>query len=252
MQRAMWISGLGVSLVVLVFAFVSLGEGRAEGPVHWSYSKDEGPAHWGELSEDFFACSKGKNQSPINITQTLDADLPTIELSYRGETAQIINNGHTIQFDVGPGNTMRLGEQTYTLTQFHFHSPAEHRVAGESSPFEGHFVHQNERGEIAVVSVLYRSGAQHEGLHWLGVQFTEKVERRPLVRRIETLNLMPEGRDHFRYHGSLTTPPCTEGITWLVLTETSTFGPEQVARFIELIGADSRPLQPLNGRLVLH
>ena len=122
MQKVMWISGLGVPLVVLVFAFVSSQEGRAEGPVHWSYSKDEGPAHWGELSEDFFACSKGKNQSPINITQTLDADLPTIELAYRGETVQIINNGHTVQLDVGPGNTMRLGEQAYTLTHFHFHS----------------------------------------------------------------------------------------------------------------------------------
>jgi carbonic anhydrase len=252
MQKVFWISGLRVSLVVLVFAFVSLREGRAEGPVHWSYSKDEGPAHWGELSEDFFACSKGKNQSPINITQTLDADLPAIELSYRGETTQISNNGHTIQIDVGPGNTMRLGEQAYTLTQFHFHSPSEHRVAGESFPFEGHFVHQNARGELAVVSVLYRLGARHEGLSWLGAQVADKGDRKPLVHRIEPLNLLPEGRDHFRYNGSLTTPPCTEGITWLVLTETSTFGPKQVERFIELIGADSRPLQPLNGRLVLH
>jgi carbonic anhydrase len=248
----MSILGFGVSLAVVAFAFASFGDSGADSPVHWSYSEDEGPSRWGELAEDFFACSKGRNQSPIDITKTLDADLPAIELSYRGETTEIINNGHTIEVDVGAGNTMRLGDQTYVLTQFHFHSPSEHRIAGESFPFEAHFVHENERRELAVVSVLFRNGAYHQGLEWLGQRVPVERGLKPLVRRIELLNLLPAGRDHFRYHGSLTTPPCTEGITWLVLTEASALAKEQVDRFIALIGADSRPLQPLNGRLVLH
>ena len=247
------ISRLAVGLAAFAFAFASYSEGTSESAVIWSYSGDGGPERWGDLSEEFFACSKGKAQSPIDIAKTLEADLPAIELSYRGETTEIINDGHTIQVKMGSGNNMRLGEQVYRLTQFHIHSPSEHRIAGEAFPLEAHFVHENATGEIAVVAVMFRLGSRHEGLASLWEHVPRKAgHRRSLVQPIQGLGLVPEGLDHFRYSGSLTTPPCSEGITWLVLKETSTFAPEQVARFIELIGDDSRPLQSLNGRILLH
>jgi carbonic anhydrase len=239
----------GLLLALLTFA----GSAVAEESVHWTYSGKHGPAHWGELSKAFATCSEGRSQSPIDIVDPIDADLEPIGLSYRGSTTAVVNNGHTLQIDVGPGNSLDIDGQTFELIQFHLHSPSEHRIQAESFALEVHFVHQNDRGELAVVAVLFREGPRSHGIATIEASAPAKVgTSKSLDTSIADLKIMPEGGAHYRYSGSLTTPPCTEGVRWLVVKEAGAVSREQVEQFVKLIGEDARGPQPLNGRRVVH
>jgi carbonic anhydrase len=242
------------------FALVSLGwqgVAAAEGTIHWTYTGDTGPEHWAELSEEFEACRLGKNQSPINIISDnlIESALPPISLDYSGRTQSIINNGHTLQVNVTGNNTLVTHDGSFHLKQFHFHSPSEHRIDGESFPLEAHFVHENENGELAVVSLLFRSGEFNQGLVDFGKAAPTKVGQQDSFER-SLAELMKEPRrdinHYYRYNGSLTTPPCTEGLRWFVIPVVQTISEDQVATYIELIGADARGPQPINARIVLH
>jgi carbonic anhydrase len=229
------------------------GSAVAEEEVHWTYSGEHGPEHWGELSEAFAECSEGKNQSPIDIVDPVDGELGPIRISYRGSTTAVLNNGHTLQVDVGPGNSLDAEGQTFELEQFHLHSPSEHRIQGESFPMEAHFVHLNDRGERAAVAVLFRDGPLNRGMAMIGDSAPKEVGKsEPIEAPIADLEIVPEGRAYYRYSGSLTTPPCTEGVRWFVLKATGTVAIEQVKTFVNLIGEDARGPQPLNARLVLY
>jgi len=239
----------GLLIALLTFA----GSAVAEEDVHWTYSGEHGPEHWGELSKTFAACSEGKSQSPIDIVDPIDEDLDPIGLSYRGSTTTVVNNGHTLQVNVGPGNSLAIDGQIFELIQFHFHSPSEHRIQGKPFAAEAHFVHQNDRGDLAVVAVLFREGSQSPGIATIGASaFAKAGTSKPLDTPIADLEIVPEGRAHYRYSGSLTTPPCTEGVLWLILKPTGSLSKEQVERFVKLIGEDARGPQPLNGRRVVH
>jgi len=238
---------------LLLAVLIPVGSAVAEEEVHWTYSGEHGPKHWGELSEAFAECSEGKSQSPIDIVDPIDAELGPIGLSYGGSAVAVLNNGHTLQIDVDPGNSLELEGQTFELDQFHLHSPSEHRIQGESFPMEAHFVHHNGRGERAAVSVLFRDGPRNRGIAMIGDSApTEAGKSEPMETPIADLEIVPEGRAYYRYSGSLTTPPCTEGIRWLVLKATSSVSSEQVEKFVKLIGEDARGPQPLNARLVLY
>ncbi|MGB5881650.1 MAG: carbonic anhydrase family protein [Thermoanaerobaculia bacterium] len=244
-KAAPW--GLFVTVLILV------GSAVAEEDVHWTYSGERGPEHWGELSEAFAACSSGRSQSPIDIVDPIDADLGSIGLSYRGSAIAVLNNGHTLQVDAGTGNSLDIEGQTFELVQFHLHSPSEHRIEGKSFPLEAHFVHRNDQGELAVVAVLFREGPRSQGLATIEAFAPTKAgKRKPIDTPIADLEIVPEGRAYYRYSGSLTTPPCTEGVRWLILKATGSVSNEQVEIFVKLIGEDARGPQPLNGRLVLH
>jgi carbonic anhydrase len=239
----------GLLLALLAFAGSAIGGED----VHWTYSGKHGSEHWGELSKAFATCSEGKSQSPIDIVDPIDADLEPIGLSYRGSTTAVVNNGHSFQIDVGPGNSLDVDGQTFELIQFHLHSPSEHRIQGESFALEVHFVHQNDNGDRAAVSVLFREGLRNDGIATIEASAPAKVgTSKPLDTPIADLEIMPEGRAHYRYSGSLTTPPCTEGVLWLVVKEVGSVSREQVEQFVELIGEDARGPQPLNGRRVVH
>jgi carbonic anhydrase len=239
----------GLLLALLTFA----GSAVAKEGVHWTYSGKHGPEHWGELSKAFATCSEGRSQSPIDIVDPIDADLEPIGLSYPGSTTAVVNNGHTIQVDVGPGNSLDVDGQTFELIQFHLHSLSEHRIQGKSFALEVHFVHQNDRGELAVVAVLFREGPRSHGIATVEASAPAKVgTSKPLDTPIADLKIMPEGGAHYRYSGSLTTPPCTEGVLWLVVKEAGAVSREQVEQFVKLIGEDARGPQPLNGRRVVH
>lgn len=241
-----------IGVVLLLVAFL-VGTAIAEGDVHWSYSGTQGPEHWGELSEAFAACSEGRNQSPIDIVDPIEADLGAIRLAYGGSTTAVLNNAHTLEIDVGPGNRLDVQGQVFELVQFHLHSPSEHRIQGKSFPLEAHFVHSNDRGELAVLAVLFHEGPANSGLATIGATAPRQVGRsEPLDAPVAELELVPETRAYYRYSGSLTTPPCTEGVIWLVLEATSTVAEAQVEGFVKLIGEDARPPQPLNGRVVLR
>lgn len=229
----------------------------AEEAPHWTYSGDKGPANWGALSEDFAACRVGKNQSPIDIRtdKLIETRLPQLSLDYQGDTTSIINNGHTLQVNVTGSNTLKAEGDTFSLSQFHFHSPSEHRIDGEAFPLEAHFVHENSKGDIAVVGLLFRSGETNEDLRKFGEAAPEKKgETMPYAQSLaDTLTMLTRNiTRYYRYSGSLTTPPCSEGLRWYVIPVAATISQEQIDRYIALIGEDARGPQPLNARIVLH
>ncbi len=239
--------------MVLLLALVVAARAADEDEAAWGYFGATGPQHWGGLSEAFLACREGKYQSPIDVVDAIDAALATLQFSYGGSTTAISNSGHTIQVDVGPGNTLEVGGQRFDLVQFHMHSPSEHHIEGESFPLEVHFVHRDEHGQLAVVAVMFRLGAENPALVLLGASAPSEVgQTRPFAAPLAELVLLPEERSYYRYSGSLTTPPCTEGVIWLVLKEPRTTSKQRVTRFVELIGENARPLQPLTGRSILH
>ena len=247
---------------IATFALVSLGwqgTAAAEETVHWTYKGDTGPEHWAELSDEFEACRLGKNQSPIDIISEdlIEYAMQPISLDYSGRTESIINNGHTLQVNVTGNNTLVTHGGSFQLKQFHFHSPSEHRIDGEAFPLEAHFVHENEKGELAVVSLLFRSGEFSQALAEFGKVAPQKAgEQDSFEQSLAELELTRESSreitHYYRYNGSLTTPPCTEGLRWFVIPIPQTISAEQIATYIDLIGADARGPQPVNARIVLH
>jgi carbonic anhydrase len=226
-----------------------------EGSVHWSYTGEEGPTHWGELADEFMMCSGGVNQSPVDLVADIHADLPVLEFDYYSSHVNQINNGHTIQQNVEPGSFLRmpsLGE-SYELKQFHFHSPSEHTVNGESFDMEIHFVHVNEKGGLLVVGILMKEGKEHPVLSKLWAFMPKNAgETIQQPTGIEETDLLPSTIDYFTYGGSLTTPPCSEGVRWVVLKNTVEASAAQIDVFKSRIGeANYRPIQPHNARMIL-
>ncbi|HUH40769.1 MAG TPA: carbonic anhydrase family protein, partial [Castellaniella sp.] len=185
---------------------------------HWGYEGAQGPEHWGALSPEFVTCAKGHNQSPIDIRSALKAGLPALRTQYAAGPATIINNGHTIQVDFAAGSTLALDGASFELKQVHFHAPSENRIAGRSFPFEAHFVHADPQGALAVIGVLYETGAANTALNPIWAELpTQAGPAQPLKAAVNPADLLPANMDYFRFSGSLTTPPCTEGVRWLVL-----------------------------------
>ena len=222
---------------------------------HWSYEGEGGPEHWGELSEDYIMCSKGRNQSPIDLSRVVDAELPELEFEYYSATVDEVNNGHTIQQNIKPGSFLRIPDRgtSFELKQFHFHSPSEHTVNSKHFAMEVHFVHADEDGSLAVVGVLFEEGDANPVLSKLWSFMPENPgESNQQPVGIEETNLLPPTRDYFTYGGSLTTPPCSEGVTWIVLKSPIEASAEQIDIFKKRMGsATNRPVQPHNARLIL-
>jgi len=224
----------------------------AEG-VHWGYSGPTGPEHWAELSPEFAACGAGLNQSPVDIRDTIATKLDTLTFDYNARATSMTNNGHTLQTDVAPGSWLGAGDEKFQLIQFHFHSPSEHQVNGELFPLEAHFVHQNESGALAVVGILYRDGEWNEDLAALGAVAPTDINLPvPMDMDLTDLELYTNHESYYRYSGSLTTPPCSEGVRWFVLKTIGHIAPEQAENFVGLIGEDARGPQPLNARVILE
>ncbi|OZG74780.1 carbonate dehydratase [Hahella sp. CCB-MM4] len=241
--------------------WVALLEGMAFSPEafsedreRWSYSGKRGPAYWATLDDDFASCGQGKNQSPINLTQLLDGELPEIELHYPTQGDKVINNGHTVQVNFPSGNILRMEGQAFELKQFHFHSPSENTINGQSFPLEAHFVHADKRGNLAVVGVMFEQGAANEGLQPAWNQLPLHAGgQETLDVPIDATKLMPSSLEYYRFNGSLTTPPCTEGVRWLVLKEPVSISKEQVEAFQRAIPFDNnRPVQPVNARVIVQ
>lgn len=241
-------------LVAIIFAFLSFSTVifAADEAHHWSYSGDTGPAHWGELSPDYAACSQGKQQSPVDITHAEHAKLPVIEFNYKPSSLDVINNGHTIESDYEPGSSITIDGKTYNLVQFHFHHMSENAVNGEHFPLEGHLVHKSADGKLAVVAVFFKEGPANSAIEtvWAHMPKTAVNENKPKGLKVDASQLLPENREYYTFPGSLTTPPCTEGVTWLVMSHKMTASKEQIAAFAVLDPNDARPVQPLNGRKI--
>ena len=216
---------------------------------HWGYEGEHGPEHWGSLDPGFAVCSNGREQSPIDLTGAEAGALSEIVFEYAPSPISILNNGHTIQVDYQPGSGIVLDGARYGLVQFHFHHRSEHTVDGADFPLEMHLVHADAGGALAVVGVFLDEGAANEALApvWRGLP-AEAGPARFIEGTVDANALLPERRTTWRYPGSLTTPPCSEGVSWLVMTEPVTASREQIEAFSALFPVNNRPVQPLNGR----
>lgn len=244
--------------VILGIVALALGS-RAPTPsehshLHWSYSGEGGPSHWAELDSHNAACTAGKNQSPIDIrTGSVHREvLPALGFDYRSTPLHIIDNGHSIQVDVEPGSSLRIGDTTYQLVQFHFHHPSEERINGKGSEMVAHLVHRNSSGKLAVVAVLLDSGKPNATVETLWSHLPKQKDHKVDFRtvRIDPAGLLPADRRYFTYTGSLTTPPCSEGVRWFVLKSHPTLSKGEIEIFARRYPNDARPLQKLNGRVV--
>jgi carbonic anhydrase len=217
----------------------------------FSYEGATGPEHWWEICPPSnFTCVAGTRQSPIDLPAAPRGDLPKLSFHYEPTPLEVENNGNTIEVEVEPGSFLRLSQERFELVQFHFHTPSEHRLHGQEFPMELHFVHRNALGELAVVGVFLREGAANPLIQqiWDAVAAEEEAEH---AVEIDPEDLLPAGRNYFRYAGSLTTPPCTEGVRWHVLESPVDVSAEQIDEFRSIFPVNARPLQPLNDRPVL-
>ena len=245
-------AALLISTLSLVGLPVLSAAQEAHSP-HWAYEGKEGPKEWANLDSSYAACAVGKMQSPIDIKGAKKADLLALNFSYHTVPLSIIDNGHTIQVNYAPGSTLTVGEKLYTLKQFHFHHPSEEHVNGKDFPLVAHLVHADAEGHLAVVAVLFELGNANSLVDtlWKNVPSEkEKPQDIPSVS-IRAEDLLPNERSYFSYAGSLTTPPCSERVSWYVLNSYATISPQQLAAFAKMYPRNARPIQPSNGREIL-
>ena len=220
---------------------------------HWNYEDGHaGPAHWSELEEGNTSCNLGKVQSPIDIHGAKKAQLEPIGFSYVSGPAEAVNNGHTVQINLARSGSIRQADGDYQLVQMHFHTPSEEKIDGKSFPLSAHLVHKNAQGKLAVVTILFEQGEANAALKpvfdGMPGQAGETVA---LAAGLDPAALLPGQRGYYAYTGSLTTPPCSEGVRWNVLKEPVTLSAAQLNAFQKLYPMNARPVQELNGRIVM-
>jgi len=232
----------------------TLSSVMSEDKVHWGYSGSEGPDKWATLDESFGTCASGVNQSPIDIRRVVKGELPPLQMTYAAGGGLVVNNGHTIQVNYTPGSTLKVGEREFELKQFHFHAPSENALQGQLFPMEVHFVHADKTGNLAVVGVMFKAGEHNPELDKAWAHMPSKAGGKyKLGAMVDASKLMPESGEYYRFSGSLTTPPCTEGVNWFVMKDAVTASEEQIKKFSKTIGhANNRPVQPLNARVVVE
>ena len=243
-----------INLFLSLALVFTAGQAAAEsGSTHWGYFDDTGPDHWSDLSPDFATCKTGKAQSPVNLGRGKPADLRPLQLHYRATSLELVNNGHTVQVNVEQGSWLRFDNKEYELKQFHFHTPSEHRIFARELPLEIHFVHKSRDGELAVIGALARiSYRPHMALNrlWEHLPKTTGEKSNAGGMHFNPISLLPVKRDYLTYQGSLTTPPCSEGVRWIVFREPIRISDSLVRKFTRAVGDNARPVQPLNGRMV--
>jgi carbonic anhydrase len=240
-----------INLITAALFVLALPVHASSGKAHWTYEGHEGPENWGDLSPDYHLCKDGKHQSPIDIKGAQSAKLDKIKFSYKASAKEIINNGHSIQVNMNKGSSITVGGKTYSLLQFHFHSPSEHTFDGKPADMVAHFVHQAKDGQLGVVAVSMKKGKANKTLASLWKHMPAKTgEHIKLSDKLNINGLMPHNKTYDNYQGSLTTPPCSEGVNWIVLTDQIEVSTEQVAAFTNLFPISVRPVQPLNDRVI--
>ncbi len=219
--------------------------------IHWAYEGEGRPDNWGALKPEYAACASGRRQSPIDIRDGIRVDQPAIEFGYRPSQFRVVDNGHTVQAYVGGSGITLLGKR-YELVQFHFHRPAEERVNGRGFDMVAHFVHKSDDGKLAVVAVLMESGIENSFIQtvWNHIPLERNQDVAPPTTLIDPGAFLPADRGYYSYMGSLTTPPCTEDVLWLVMRQPVSVSAEQIATFARLYRNNARPLQPSFGRLI--
>jgi carbonic anhydrase len=220
-----------------------------DAPVHWTYDGDTGADSWGALKEEWATCAVGAEQSPVDIPRTAKETKGNIILAYQSGRGKVLDNGHTIQFNVAKGSKAVINGRSFDLKQFHFHAPSEHEINGTSYPMEVHFVHADRTGKLAVIGAFIEKGAPHRELgKVLKAMPLETGKEDETLQAVALGEILPKNRTVYQYPGSLTTPPCTEGVLWSVMKTPITMSAQQIALFRDRYDRSNRPVQPMNDR----
>ncbi len=227
---------------------------ETKGGGKWAYHGELGPDNWGQISPSYAACGAGQSQSPVDLQNADTARMQAISFEYRVTPIDLVHNGHTVQVNYQAGSSITIGGDRFDLLQLHFHTPSEHKIDGQAYPMEIHFVHKHQAsGRLAVIGVLVAPGnhnlAAQEIWDHLPTQANSATDKPRVL--INGRDLLPDSRDYFRYMGSLTTPPCSEGVSWYVLQQAVQFSAAQIERIGKLMGYNARPVQQRNHRMVL-
>ncbi len=234
----------------------SKADAKDDHAIHWGYTGPGGPRHWGDLAPENISCKIGKNQSPIDLRDNAavgTTGLPQLDIVYRDVPLKVLNNGHTVQVNYPLGSYIKVGGHRYELMQFHFHTPSEHKKEGFNYPMEVHMVHKDGDGNLAVMGILFQEGEDNETLDTLLSHLPRDIGKQH-IHRGATLNpvgFVPGNTEFYKYSGSLTTPPCSEGVYWMVFKQPIQASAEQIQQMNELMGENSRPVQQTNSRAVL-
>ena len=243
---------IALSIAVgISFAGVTGEAHHAEHP-HWGYNGKEGPAHWSDIDPKFRMCRLGVNQSPVDLHRFVDANLSKLKIYYAGIAHDVVNNGHTIKITTQGRDEVVVDGKKFNLIQFHFHTPSEHTINGKHYPLEGHFVHKSKDGEYLVIAIMYKEGKHNKALQ--KVLNDMSAQKGKVVKLKEMFNpgeLFPHKLDYYRYEGSFTTPPCTEGVRWIVIKMPVEASKEQIEAIHKVVGNNNRPTQPLKARVIL-
>lgn len=251
MDRRQALTFLGAAVACPTCAAIA-NASEDKGGQSWGYEGEYGPERWGAVSPANITCSIGRQQSPIDLRNPIPAELSDIQVHFRPSKLEVLNNGHTIEVVVPKGSFMVLDGMRYELLQFHFHHPSEHLVEGSSFPMEAHFVHKSAKGDLAVLGAFIAAGEEHPMLKrvWdrMPMEGGKTVRDATIVRPAD---LLPDDHEHFRYAGSLTTPPCSEIVSWIVFNEPIEASNAQIQKFAGLFPLNARPVQPMNRRFIL-
>ena len=238
--------------IVVIIALMLSGDKQEEKGAHWEYSEDLGPKEWANLDEKYRMCEDGLNQSPINITNVIDAQLNPLTFEGTAKATSFSNNGHSVQVNFTSANSLEIDNQKYYLKQIHFHTPSENQINGVSYPMEAHLVHANSAGDLAVVGVMFELGEDNIVLNKLLRNMPENAgDNNKLKSEVLGYDILPSNQDYYRFNGSLTTPPCTEGVKWFVLKTPVSISKSQLADFDAAMPTNNRPIQNINSRIIL-
>ncbi|PIF03405.1 MAG: hypothetical protein CSA86_05750, partial [Arcobacter sp.] len=231
-QKNTFIAIAVVFILALIFA-----EGEPKKPAHWGYGEDEGPKQWASLDERYNMCKQGVNQSPINIASAVDAQLTPLLFQGESKANEFVNNGHTVQVNFSSGNYLTVNDKKYSLKQMHFHTPSENTIDGKSYPMEAHLVHKSASGNLAVVGVMFeKSEDDNPTLNKLlrnlpAIPEGHDITKEKLKSQILSYEVLPKDKAYYRFNGSLTTPPCSEGVKWFVMKTPVSISKNQLADF---------------------
>lgn len=219
---------------------------------HWSYAGHDGPENWGALDTEFATCASGSQQSPIDLKDARAVVPSPIEIKWKSFTPHVVNNGHTIRINTGEKGAMVLDDKSYTLLQFHFHYKSEHTINGLHYPLEAHFVHKANDGTLGVIGIFFKEGANNPTLQ--KIWDMAPLEKGEIMgkKKIKPKTLLPRQRAYYRYAGSLTTPPCSEIVSWAVFAVPLEASKAQIEAFAGLFDHNNRPIQPANRRFILY
>lgn len=248
----------GTSLIKVAVAAQEIAQ-RKDSQSHWGYEPGNGPSSWGKLNRDWSLCAEGKQQSPVDLsgarqkkTDEMKLEFPTANLKVVHQTHVLdaLDNGHTIQINYDGGETLEIGNHRFALRQYHFHSPSEHTVNGRHYPMEMHMVHVSADKKLAVIGVFIEQGRHNEAFDRIWSNLPTQTGQEVHIENVQVDidHILPENKATYRYRGSLTTPPCSEGVGWFVYVEPIELSRDQIEAFQKIFHGNNRPTQPMNDR----